>query len=279
MSDMGHYVLSVADFPSGAQSASFIQWAPLDHATQLMDLMRNGGFRRLENPEPRTSPLMASSRTPQLFSACNAATLGDAGNAELSDPNTIIMEWRTNWGPELATQFERVSGGAEGDTPSLLQHVDEVVSKCDTCQAFEKALHIPITGTLTVSTLTERPQLDRPFLDDIIALRTMDVLSKYSLLTRVRSGNPLEAWDVPLSSWVGAFGTAKCLHLDKGGVWNNDLWRDLCVERCMKSALQGVGAHPWIVERRNGLARDFCSRQKEDRYYMGLQLSRRCSVA
>ena len=45
MSDMGHYILSVADFPSRVQSASLLHWTPLNQATQLMDLMRNGGFR------------------------------------------------------------------------------------------------------------------------------------------------------------------------------------------------------------------------------------------
>ena len=44
MSDMGHYTLSVADFPSRAYSASALHWAPMDQATQLMDLVRNGGF-------------------------------------------------------------------------------------------------------------------------------------------------------------------------------------------------------------------------------------------
>ena len=45
MSDMGHYILSVADFPARAHSASLLQWTPLNQATRLMDLMRNGGFR------------------------------------------------------------------------------------------------------------------------------------------------------------------------------------------------------------------------------------------
>ena len=75
---------------------------------------------------------------------------------------------------------------AEGDTQALIQHVDEVASQCDTCKAFEKAPHIPIAGTSTVSMFNERLQMDLLFLDAIIALRIMDVFSKYSILTRVR---------------------------------------------------------------------------------------------
>merc|ERR1712016_341107 len=41
MSDVGHYILSVADCPSRVHSASLLQWTPLDQATQLMAFMRN----------------------------------------------------------------------------------------------------------------------------------------------------------------------------------------------------------------------------------------------
>ena len=154
---------------------------------------------------------------------------------------------------------------AEGDTQSLIQHVDEVASQRDTCKAFEKAPHIPISGTSTVSMFNERLQMDLLFLDDIIALHIMDVFSKYSILTRVRPKNPQEVWDAFLASWVGVFGAPKSLHLDEGGEWKNDLWRDLCVGRRIKLIFQGVGAHPWILERRNGLARGIYNRLKADR--------------
>ena len=77
----------------------------------------------------------------------------------------------------------------------------------------------------------ERLRMDLLLLGVIIDLHFMDVFSKYSILTRARSKNPQEVWDAVLSSWVGVFGTPKSLHLDEGGEWKNDLWRDLCVER------------------------------------------------
>ena len=46
----------------------------------------------------------------------------------------------------------------------------------------------------------ERVQMDLLFLDDLIALHIMDVFSKYSILTRVRSKNPQEVWDAFVSS-------------------------------------------------------------------------------
>ena len=100
----------------------------------------------------------------------------------------------------------------------------------------------------------------------------MDVFSKYSVLTPVRSKNPLEVWDAFLACWVGIFGPPRAIQMDEGGEWKNDLWRDLCVERRIKLVSQGVGAHPWILERRNGLAPGIYNRLKEDRHYTGPQI-------
>ena len=120
MSDMGHYILSVADFPNRLHSASLLHWTPLDQSTRLMDLMRNGGFRWAEESEQPSIHSAALFQTPQLFSACKAVTLRDAGNADVSDPSKVIMKLHVNWGHASATQIKRVLVDAEGDTQSLL---------------------------------------------------------------------------------------------------------------------------------------------------------------
>ena len=117
--------------------------------------------------------------------------------------------------------------------------------------------------------LNERLRMDLLFLGDILTLHIKDVFSKYSILARARSNNPQEVWDAFLSSWVGVFGIPKCLHLAEGGEWKNDLWRDLRVARRIKLVSQGAGEHPWILERRNGLARGIYNRPKADRFYTG----------
>ena len=118
---------------------------------------------------------------------------------------------------------------AEGGTQSLVRHVDDVVAQCDVGAAFEKAPHIPISGTSSASMFNERQRIDLLFLDDIIAQRVMGVFSRYSILTRVRSKSPEDVWGAFLPSCVGVLGAPKSLHLDGGGAWGNDLWRELCV--------------------------------------------------
>ena len=122
---------------------------------------------------PRAVP--ADFTPPQLFSACKAVTLRDAGISETSDPKKIITKLHINWGHFSATQSKRVLVDAKGDTQSSIQHVDDVVSQRDACKAFAKPPRIPISGTSSVSTFNERLQTDLLFLDDIVALRILDV--------------------------------------------------------------------------------------------------------
>ena len=62
--------------------------------------------------------------------------------------------------------------------------------------------------------------------------------------------------------------------MDEGGEWENDLWVDLRTDRYIELQYQGVGAHPWISERRDGLARGIHNRMHADgRYACGQLIS------
>ena len=60
--------------------------------------------------------------------------------------------------------------------------------------------------------------------------------------------------------------------MDEGGEWRHEVWTELRSERRIKLLLQGVGAHPWILERRNGLARGIYNRLEEDDRFPGGQI-------
>ena len=54
--------------------------------------------------------------------------------------------------------------------------------------------------------------------------------------------------------------------MDEGGKWKHEIWTDLRAERRIELQFRGAGAHPWILERRNGLARGIYSRLVDDRF-------------
>ena len=108
---------------------------------------------------------------PREFSACTAVNLGDAQDGSVSDPKTIVMELRANWGRASATQLRRVSVDSDGVMSHLVNHVDTALETYDVCRAFDKAPHIPIAGATAVSACNEKVQVGPLFLDELIVTR------------------------------------------------------------------------------------------------------------
>ena len=122
--------------------------------------------------------------TPKKFVACTAVTLRDAQDEGVEDPKKIIMKLHANWGHASASQLKRILVDSDSGMSHLVAHVDGVLDTCEVCRAFDKAPHLPIAGTSSVSCFNERVQVDLLFLDDILAAHAMDVFSKYSILRR-----------------------------------------------------------------------------------------------
>ena len=143
---------------------------------------------------------------------------------------------------------------------------------CEVRRASDRAPHGPTAGTPTVSTVYEKLQIDLLFLGDMVALRVMDVSSKFSFLTPVRSESLQKASGALSSLRIGIFRLPKSIRMDEGEELQNDVWADFCSGRRIKLFLQWVGARPWILECRNGLARGLLLRLFADGRYTGGQI-------
>ena len=265
--EMGHYVLSVVEFSKGPPrsdrrpilAASCFEWPFLGKRPDL-----SGGGLHL--------PLVVNGLLrfvpPKDFSACTAATLGDAWGDSTSDPEKIITKLHVNGGHASATQLIRVSVGSEGGNSHSANFADEVSENCDVCRALDKAPHVPNAGTSAVPMFNEKAQVDLPFLGDLVALRAMDMFSKYSLLLPVQPKNPREAWGVFCGGRLGASGPRMRIQMDEGGEWENEVWADLRAERRIKLQFQGVGDHPLLWEGCKAPARGICNRFVEDGRFM-----------
>ena len=60
--------------------------------------------------------------------------------------------------------------------------------------------------------------------------------------------------------------------MDGGGEWKNKVWADSCSVRGTRLQSQGVGARPWILERRKGLARGIYNRLAPNDRFVGKQI-------
>ena len=192
--ELGHYVFIVVSLGKGPPSldrgpkltASYFEWACAKKRPDLADgglhipLSQGGLYRR----EP-----------PRIFPAGKAGTLGGARNGCLSDAKKIIMKLHVDWGHASAQQLKRAPVDTDGENMPLVNYVAEVLEHCEVRRAFDKAPHVAIAGASTVSLPNGNLQIGLSPLDEIIALRAVDVYSKYSLLLPERSKHPQEVWD------------------------------------------------------------------------------------
>ena len=141
-------------------------------------------------------------------------------------PKKIIMKSHVSWGHASAHQFERVLVDSDGRDMHSVDCVDEVSERCDVRRSYEKAPHVPIAETSTVSMFNEKLRPDLAFLGDLIALHAVDVFSKFSLLIPVRSMCHQEVRDAICGAQIGVFVQPKSIQMDEGGGWGNEVWPD-----------------------------------------------------
>ena len=68
------------------------------------------------------------------------------------------------------------------------------------------------------------------------------------------------------------FGPSFSIQIDGGGEWKNELCAELRSERRIRVLYRGVGAHPWVLGRRNGLTRGIYNRLKGGDRFSGKQI-------
>ena len=152
-------------------------------------------------------------------------------NSCFSDPKEISVKPHAKWGHASARQLRRVLVGLGEETVGSINVEDGAIPRCGVCRALDKTSNLPIAGTTSAPPLYEKLQVELPFLVGILALRAMDMYSKYSLLMPVRAGNPSEARGASRSSWIAICGRSQCIRMDEGGGWGNEVRTDLCAGR------------------------------------------------
>ena len=100
------------------------------------------------------------------------------------------MKLYVNPGRAPDHQLLRDSADSVGKSVNLAPYVDEVLEQREIRRAFDQSPHIPIAATSTESMSRGELEADLLILGDAIALRAVDVFSKYSLLIPGRSKNP-----------------------------------------------------------------------------------------
>ena len=148
--------------------------------------------------------------------------------------------------------------GSDGGYMHLVNYVDAALEHCAVCRSFDKAPHARLAGISTISTFNGKLRGDLSPWGDIMLygeLHSMDLYSEYPIPIPARSKNPREVRGALCIAWIGVSGQTEGIRTDEGDAWGNEILRGPLSESRIKLHFQAAGAHSWIPERRNGLAR------------------------
>ena len=110
--------------------------------------------------------------------------------SSLSDPNKSFTGAHVNWGRASAHQMKRVSADSDWESMHMVNFADDVSAQFELCRVSDEVPHFPISGTWTAPASSGKCRMDLPFRDDGIALRAIDIFSKFPLLIPMRPKHP-----------------------------------------------------------------------------------------
>ena len=145
----------------------------------------------------------------------------------------------------------------------LITCVVAVLEQREVCRALNTVPDAPAAGASAAAMINEKLLADLSLPDDTIAAHVMDVFSKYRHLISVRTKNPQEVRDAFCISRIGVFGPPMSIQMGEGGEWDHQI------------IVPWFSSHPWILERRNSLARGIYNRLKEGDPFSNKQVPRK----
>lgn len=161
--------------------------------------------------------------------------------------------------PIDSSKLKTLLQDANVEDKELFQQIDNVTNSCDTCSRYMKARSRPIVSLPMASDVNECLAMDLKFLTvnhkKLTILHMIDVFSRYSASTIIKSKNKEIIVDAILKHWVAIFGTPNSIFSDNGGEFNNELLRD--VAELLNTRVYTTAAEaPWsngVCERHNAI--------------------------
>ena len=187
-------------------------------------------------------------------------TVNDMSNKTLTEKKAIALKLHKQFGhPVDSNKLKGLLQEAKIHDNELLQQIDIVTKSCDTCSRYMKARSRPVVSLPIASDVNDCMALDLKFLTinerNYTILHMIDVFSRFSAATLVKSKHAAVIVDAILKHWVAIFGAPHTILSDNGGEFNNDLLQD--VAELLGSKIATTAAEsPWsngIVERHNAV--------------------------
>ena len=180
------------------------------------------------------------------------------------DQKQRLMRMHKNWGHATHTQLCRLLKDAQLYSKDAGKCIREIIAGCEQCNISKPPPSLPHVGKHCATRLNQSVQVGLPFLGSEMFLRAMDTRTKFSLCTAIPNREQETTWKAFFTSWVAFFGKPCQIQVGAGGELKNDLRRNQCAENNIEISLAGLGAHPWVIERRHDLIRGIYARLPSD---------------
>ena len=183
-----------------------------------------------------------------------------SSTANKDDKHNVALKLHKQFGhPVDSGKLKKLLHEAEIHDDLLEKEIDNVTNNCETCSRYKKARSRPVVCFSFARNFNECLAMDLKFVTIqgkiFIVLHMIDVFTRYSAASIIKSKHKETIVDAVLKHWVALFGTPDTILSDNGGEFNNDLLRDVA-ELLNTKVLATAAESPWsngIVERHNAV--------------------------
>ena len=182
---------------------------------------------------PLTSNQVAESYSSEITPVTNITLMANHIETKTQEEKqAIATKLHKQFGhPIDSGKLKSLLKDAEIHDKELLQQIDSVSHNCDTCSRYMKARSRPVVSLPIASDVNDCLAMDLKFITInhkvYIILHMIDVFSKFSAASVIRSKSKENIVDSILKHWVATFGTPASILSDNGGEFKNELLRDI----------------------------------------------------
>ena len=169
-----------------------------------------------------------------------------------------IEKLHKQFGHPRADKLKKLLTQAGSTEKEVLNMVDTITQKCETCCRFKKAPLRPSVGFPLASTFNETVAMDLKVFTSGHMLHMIDHATRYSqscFITNKRKETIVKAM---MKHWLSLFGSPKYFLTDNGGEFVNDEFNELA-EKFNISVRTTAAESPWsngLIEKHNGIIGD-----------------------
>lgn len=185
--------------------------------------------------------------------------------ATTKDPKKIALHLHRYFAHASAQKIKDFVQKSNHELKAEIAKEIDLIS-CDICKKNKRGVPIPNTCLPMAEEFNETVALDLKFMDEVIILHCIDLLSRFSTAIVVKNKTKEVIVEAFMRTWISIFGIPQKTLCDNGKEFCNKDFLDMCqnLNIDMKTTAAFSPYSNGVVERHNGILADMTQKIKED---------------